>query len=58
MASASCQTSLTAYMSIHQILAAAQLPVQEGRGGQRADSVLVEHGQTRRVCRGSVQSGR
>ena len=38
----------------HPVLPAAQLAVQKGRGGQRADTLLAEHGQAPRVRHRSV----
>ena len=42
---------------MHQVFAAAELPVQERRGGQRADPVLAEDGEAHRVRDHSVHTG-
>ena len=40
-----------------KVLTATQLPVQEGRCGQRADPLLAEDGEARRVCHHPVLPG-
>ena len=40
-----------------QVFAAAELPVQERRGGQRADPVLAEDGEAHRVRNHTVHTG-